>query len=25
MLLGTYEPQSTPWKLDGNPWDFGHE
>ncbi|MDA0332942.1 MAG: FAD-dependent oxidoreductase [Proteobacteria bacterium] len=25
MLLGTYEPQSTPWKVDGTPWDFGHE
>jgi dimethylglycine dehydrogenase len=25
MLLGTYEPQSTPWKIDGTPWDFGHE
>ena len=25
MLLGTYEPRSTPWKVDGTPWDFGHE
>ena len=25
MLLGTYEPQSTPWKIGGTPWDFGHE
>ena len=25
MLLGTYEPRSTPWKIDGTPWDFGHE
>lgn len=25
MLLGTYEPKSTPWKMDGTPWDFGHE
>lgn len=25
MLLGTYEPTSTPWKIDGVPWDFGHE
>jgi dimethylglycine dehydrogenase len=25
MLLGTYEPQSTPWKVDGTPQDFGHE
>ncbi|MGB1867329.1 MAG: GcvT family protein, partial [Candidatus Puniceispirillaceae bacterium] len=25
MLLGTYEPQSTPWKIEGTPWDFGHE
>ncbi len=25
MLLGTYEPKSTPWKVDGTPWDFGHE
>ncbi|MGQ7845232.1 GcvT family protein [Granulosicoccus sp. 3-233] len=25
MLLGTYEPTSTPWKVDGTPWDFGHE
>jgi dimethylglycine dehydrogenase len=25
MLLGTYEPKSTPWKIDGTPWDFGHE
>ncbi|MFD3188990.1 FAD-dependent oxidoreductase [Sedimentitalea sp. HM32M-2] len=25
MLLGTYEPNSTPWKVEGTPWDFGHE
>ena len=25
MLLGTYEPKSTPWKIEGTPWDFGHE
>lgn len=25
MLLGTYEPVSTPWKVEGTPWDFGHE
>ena len=25
MLLGTYEPKSTPWKVDGTPWEFGHE
>ena len=25
MLLGTYEPQSTPWKVEGTPWNFGHE
>lgn len=25
MLLGTYEPRSTPWKIDGVPMDFGHE
>ncbi|MBZ0217406.1 MAG: FAD-dependent oxidoreductase, partial [Fimbriimonadaceae bacterium] len=25
MLLGTYEPKSTPWKVDGTPKDFGHE
>ncbi|NND70329.1 MAG: GcvT family protein, partial [Rhodothermales bacterium] len=25
MLLGTYEPTSTPWMVDGTPWDFGHE
>jgi dimethylglycine dehydrogenase len=25
MLLGTYEPQSTPWKVAGTPMDFGHE
>ncbi|WP_170351228.1 GcvT family protein [Ruegeria atlantica] len=25
MLLGTYEPKSTPWKVSGTPWDFGHE
>lgn len=25
MLLGTYEPVGTPWKVEGTPWDFGHE
>lgn len=25
MLLGTYEPRSTPWKVAGTPMDFGHE
>jgi len=25
LLLGTYEQQGTPWKVDGTPWDFGHE
>lgn len=25
MLLGTYEPKSTPWKIAGVPMDFGHE
>lgn len=25
MLLGTYEPESTPWKIGGTPMDFGHE
>lgn len=25
MLLGTYEPTSTPWKIEGTPWNFGHE
>ncbi len=25
MLLGTYEPVSTPWKIEGTPMDFGHE
>lgn len=25
MLLGTYEPKATPWKLAGTPMDFGHE
>lgn len=25
MLLGTYEPRSTPWKVNGTPTDFGHE
>ncbi len=25
MLLGTYEPKGTPWKVGGTPWDFGHE
>lgn len=25
MLLGTYEPRSTPWRVEGTPADFGHE
>ena len=25
MLLGTYEPLSTPWQVAGTPLDFGHE
>lgn len=25
LLLGTYEPRSTPWKVEGTPMDFGHE
>jgi len=25
MLLGTYEPRSTPWKVGGTPMNFGHE
>lgn len=25
LLLGTYEPKGTPWKVEGTPWDFGHE
>jgi len=25
MLLGTYEPVGVPWKVEGTPWDFGHE
>jgi len=25
MLLGTYEPKSTPWKVEGTPMGFGHE
>ncbi len=25
MLIGTYEPVGTPWKVEGTPWDFGHE
>ena len=25
MLLGTYEPVGAPWKVEGTPWDFGHE
>lgn len=25
MLLGTYEPRGTPWKVNGTPPDFGHE
>ena len=25
MLLRTYEPKSTLWKVEGTPWNFGHE
>ena len=25
MLLGTYEPKSTPWQVNGTPMSFGHE
>ena len=25
MLIGTYEPVGTPWKVEGTPWTFGHE
>ncbi|MFQ5623334.1 MAG: FAD-dependent oxidoreductase [Paracoccaceae bacterium] len=25
MLMGTYEPRATPWKVAGVPQDFGHE
>ena len=25
MLIGTYEPVGVPWKVEGTPWDFGHE
>ena len=25
LLLGTYEPVGTPWRVDGTPMDFGHE
>ena len=25
LLLGTYEPGSTPWQVAGTPLDFGHE
>lgn len=25
LLLGTYEPVGTPWRVNGTPWDFGHE
>ncbi len=25
MLLGTYEPVGTPWRVGGTPMDFGHE
>ena len=25
MLLGTYEPRATPWKVSGTPQNFGHE
>ena len=25
ILLGTYEPVGVPWKVEGTPWEFGHE
>ena len=25
LLLGTYEPKSTPWQVKGTPMDFGHK
>jgi len=25
LLLGTYEPSATPWRIEGTPLDFGHE
>ncbi len=25
LLLGTYEPVGVPWRVNGTPWDFGHE
>ena len=25
LLLGTYEPGATPWRVEGTPLDFGHE
>jgi len=25
LVLGTYEPVATPWKVEGTPLDFGHE
>lgn len=25
ILLGTYEPVGVPWRVEGTPWDFGHE
>ena len=25
LLLGTYEPVGVPWRVEGTPWDFGHE
>ena len=25
ILLGSYDPKSTPWKVEGTPWNFGHE
>ena len=25
LVLGTYEPEGTPWMVKGTPWDFGHE
>jgi len=25
LLIGTYEPRATPWRVEGTPRDFGHE
>ena len=25
LLLGTYEPVGVPWRIEGTPWNFGHE